>query len=273
MTLRSSLLLGAAIAFPALSAANAQQPIPPAQSAPTSQAGQQHDTGASAAPDQAVDDTGEEDPIVVVGSKPRGSVIGDIPPENTLDARDVRATGASNINELLDALAPQIGSAQGRGGGAPVLLLNGQRISSFRELRDIPTEAIQRVDILPEEVALKYGYRADQRVVNIVLRRRFRSTTALASGNLATDGGYAEATGDVTRLLIQRNGRTTINLHAQGNGMLTESERDIILSPTATTDDRQFRSLLPSAVQLHGTATFNRKILGDVSATLNTELE
>ena len=58
------------------------------------------------------------------------------------------------------------------------MLLNGQRISGFRELRDIPTEAIQRVEILPEEVALKYGYRADQKVVNIVLRQRFRSTVA-----------------------------------------------------------------------------------------------
>ena len=121
---------------------------------------------------------GDEEEIVITGAKPRGSVVGDIPPENTLDARDVRATGATNITELLDSIAPQIGSARGRGGEAPVLLLNGNRISGFRELRDIPTEAIVRVEIMPEEVALKYGYRADQKVVNIVLRERFRSTTA-----------------------------------------------------------------------------------------------
>ena len=219
-----------------------------------------------------VDEMGDEEEIVVHGAKPRGSVIGDIPPEKTYDARDVRATGASNINELLDALAPEIGSARGRGGGAPVLLLNGQRISSFRELRDIPTEAIQRVEILPEEVALKYGYRADQRVVNIVLRQRFRSTTALASANVATDGGYLGGTGDVTRLLIQRNGRTTLNVHAQGNGMLTEAERNIRLEPGAT-DDREFRSLIGTKRDVRGTATFNRNILGNVSATANAELE
>src|SRR5205085_3115224 len=157
-----------------------------------------------------------EEEIVVTGARARGSVIGDIPPENTLDARDIRATGATNINELLDALAPQIGSTQGRGGGAPVLLLNGQRISSFRELRDIPTEAIQRVEILPEEVALKYGYRADQKVVNIVLRSRFRSTIAQVGANGATEGGYANGSADVTRLMIQKNGRTQVNLHAEG---------------------------------------------------------
>ena len=213
-----------------------------------------------------MDDTGDEEEIVVVGARPRGSVIGDILPEDTLDARDVRATGASNINELLEAIAPQIGSAQGRGGERPVLLLNGQRISSFRELRDIPTEAIQRVEILPEEVALKYGYRADQKVVNIVLRQRFRSTAAQAGASVPTEGGNASGNADVTRLMIQRNGRTQINLHAEGNSMLTESERNIV-------DGSSARSLVGQKGDVRGSVTFNRQILGDVSATLNTELE
>src|SRR5204862_1734384 len=145
--------------------------------------------------------------------------------------RDIRATGATSIQELLDAIAPQIGSARGRGGEAPVLLLNGRRISGFRELRDIPPEAIERVDILPEEVALKYGYRADQRVVNFVLRERFRSTVARAEGRGATEGGYAGGLGDVTRLTIGKDGRTSVNLRAEGNSKLKESERDIALEP------------------------------------------
>ena len=220
MTMRFILLLSAACFVPSL--ASAQQAIPADNQPPDRPAASTPPT----AP-QAVDDTGDEEEIVVVGARPRGSVIGDIVPEDTLDARDVRATGASNINELLEAIAPQIGSAQGRGGERPVLLLNGQRISSFRELRDIPTEAIQRVEILPEEVALKYGYRADQKVVNIVLRQRFRSTAAQAGASVPTEGGNASGNADVTRLIIQRNGRTQINLHAEGNSMLTESERNI----------------------------------------------
>ena len=224
-----------------------------------------------------MDDTGDEEEIVITGARPRGSVVGDIPPENTLDARDVRATGATNVTELLDAIAPQIGSARGRGGEAPVLLLNGQRISGFRELRDIPTEAIQRVEILPEEVALKYGYRADQKVVNFVLRNRFRSTTAQVGAGLATDGGYVNGNADLTRFLVQRNGRTTFNLHAEGNGMLTENERDILLEqpPAAGTTEQALaaRSLVGTKRDVRGSATFNRSIFGDVSATLNTELE
>ena len=212
---------------------------------------------------------------MVTGARPRGSVIGDIPPENTLDSRDVRATGATSINELLDAIAPQIGSAQGRTNGRPVLLLNGQRISSFREMRDIPTEAIQRVEILPEEVALKYGYGADQKVVNIVLRPRFRSTVAHVGAGTATGGGYASGNADVTRLTIQRNGRTQFNLHAEGNSMLTEAERDVLLAP-GTADPAETlaaRSLIGTKRDIRGSAIVNRQVLGDVSATLNTELE
>ena len=252
------LLLTTAAPVPAL----AQQAEPAAQP----------ETGGAV--EQGLDaDEEEEDGIVITGQRARGSVVGDIPPEKTFDSRDVRATGATNINELLEALAPEIGSERGRGGGRPITLLNGQRISGFRELRDIPTEAISRVEVLPEEVALKYGYRADQRVVNIVLRQRFRSTTAEVRGNAATEGGYAGGVGDVTRLMIQRNGRTTLNLHAEGNGMLTESERDIVLGDEAAAGDREFRSLVGSRRQVRGTATINRQVLGTGSGTLNAEIE
>jgi hypothetical protein len=268
MFIRPTLLAGAAFLFPA--AASAQtQPAPPA-TPPAA--------GTAAPAAQAPEDVVDEEEIVVVGGKPRGSVIGDIPPEQTLDARDIRATGATSITELLQALAPQIGSAQGRGsGGQPVLLLNGQRISGFRELRDIPTEAIQRVEILPEEVALKYGYRADQKVVNIVLRPRFRSTVAQIGAGAATDGGYANANADVTRLMIQRNGRTQLNIHAEGNSLLTENERDVRLNPSSSTaSDAELlrsRSLIGRKRDIRGSAIVNRQLPGNVGATINGELE
>src|SRR4029453_10281992 len=176
----------------------------------------------AAQPDLANGGEEEEEEIVVTGQRPRGSVVGDIPAENVLNARDIRATGATSISELLDAVAAQTGSARGRDGGRPVLLLNGQRISGFRELRDLPPEAIERMEILPEEVALKYGYSADQRVVNIVLRRRFNSTNIELRGKGATDGGYVNGQGDAGRLIIAENSRTSINLRAEGNSALFE---------------------------------------------------
>ena len=212
------------------------------------------------------------DDIIILGERLQGSVIGDIPPEDQLDARDIRATGATDITELLEALEPQLGSARGRGGGRPIMLLNGQRISSFRELRDIPTEAIARVQILPEEVALKYGYRADQRVVNFVLWPRFRSTVAQLQGGAATEGGYTRGEIDLDRLMIGENGRTMVSLDAEANGSVTEAERDIALgSDPNGAEVRSFRTLVGSRRLVRGTTTVNRQI-GAVSSTANAEL-
>ena len=232
---------------------------------------------ASAAPAEPValqegDDEGEDETIVVTGARPRGSVIGDIPPEDVLNARDIRATGATSISELLEAVSAQTGSARGRSAGRPVLLLNGQRISGFRELRDLPPEAIERMEILPEEVALKYGYAADQRVVNIVLRRRFNSTGVEARTRVATDGGYVAGQGEATRLMIRNGKRTSINLRVEGNGSLTEAERDIALASPVTPDPRAQRTLVGQGRSARLTGTANRTILDNVGATVTGEV-
>lgn len=208
-----------------------------------------------------------EDDIIVTGSRqPRGSVIGDIKPEAVLTGRDVRAYGASNIGELLEELAPLTGSIQGRGEGRPVILLSGRRISGFREIRDLPPEAIQRVDILPEEVALKYGYRADQKVVNIVLRRRFNAVTAEAETNLATDGGRQVHEADVNYLRLGNGSRFSVDGEYTRSNALFETERDL-----ANADPN--RTLLAASDAAKLNATYNRTILGNVSATISGELE
>ncbi|MES2054935.1 MAG: TonB-dependent receptor [Pseudomonadota bacterium] len=274
----------------------------------------------------------DEPDIVVRGSRnPPGSVIGDIPPEKQIGAAEIRSYGVSSISDLLDELAPLTASGRGSG-GAPVVLLDGKRISGFTEIRDIPTEAIQRVEILPEEVALKYGYRADQKVVNVVLRRRFKSTTLEAADRVPTAGGRNTAQGDADLLSIRRGGRFNLHLKYQGNSALTEAERDInpqpsqfstqgnivgvrsLANPTGeidpalstqfgspvtvagvpagaasgipsfgdflatanrqtASDPRPYRTLLPSSSNFSANMVYARTIFGNVSATLNGELE
>lgn len=220
-------------------------------------------------------ETADEEEIVVVGRRDPNAVIGDIPPENQLSPADIRAYGATSVSELLEALSPQTASARGRGGGRPVVLLNGRRTSGFREIRDLPPEAILRVDILPEEVALKYGYGADQRVVNFVLRPRFRSTTAQLEGTLPTSGGFNESEADLTRLMIGENGRTTLNVHAERTSPLLESERDIrfIANDPDDVDPRDFRTLIGSRRLVRTTGTVNRNLFEDVSSTFNAQVE
>ena len=129
-----------------------------------------------AAATQPAADSDED--VVVTGKAARGSVVGDIPPVSVLRSRDVKATGATSFDELLDAIAPQIGVARQSGSATPLVLLNGRRVSSYRELRDIPIEAVSRVDILPEEVALKYGYPPDlsEDATQLVLKQAVLST-------------------------------------------------------------------------------------------------
>jgi hypothetical protein len=262
----------------------APAPAPPVAAAPAQpkSSGPATQPGATTAPKAAASEDDEEDndnssgEIVVTGQRPRGAVQSDIPPENQLNRRDIQAYGASSISELLDAIAPQTASTRGRGGEAPVILLNGRRISSFAEIRDIPPEAIERVDIFPEEVALKYGYRADQRVVNFVLRRRFRAVTTEASTLIATEGGRESGTGEFDLLRIQRDGRLQVHAEYQHATPLLESERDVIEQAPSTTlpvvgpaDPGAFRTLLPETTSLSMNTVYNRTIFKNVSATLN----
>ncbi|WP_294235884.1 TonB-dependent receptor [uncultured Sphingomonas sp.] len=183
-------------------------------------------TRGAARPAPAEDEeSGDEGDVVVTARREPGKVIGDIPPDQQLSPADIRSYGVSSVSDLLTELAPQTTSGRG---GSPVILLNGRRIAGFQEIRDLPTEAIQRVDIFPEEVALKYGYSADQKVVNFVLRPRFRSLAAEAVGTVPTQGGSAKGQGKLDWLQIRRDKRLSIHTDYTEGSRLTEAERGIV---------------------------------------------
>ncbi len=243
-----------------------------AQTAASADAGQPAPTETAGADEEEV-----EELVVTAARAPLGAVPGPIPPEIQLGPREIRALGASTVTELLEALAPQISSGRGRG-GRPVILLNGARISSFDEVRDLPPEAIIRVDILPEEVALQYGYRADQRVVNFVLRPRFRAITAEAAVRAPTQGGRESFEGDLDLLRIQRQSRLQLDLERTRSAPLLESERDIagnLVGPTpeAGVDPQDFRTLLGRSDGLSLNGLYARPFENGVSATVNGRLE
>jgi len=221
-------------------------------------------------PDADLDEEEEGETIVVTGQRQRGAVIGDIQPEVQFDRREIRALGVGSITELLEAIAPQTRSGRGREDGRPVILLNGRRISGFAEIRDIPPEAITRIDVMPEEVALKYGYRADQRVVNFVLRRRFDAYTAEVQGGIATAGGRESYGAELNYLQINQAGRINLGAEFRRSEALFESERDIIQAePVAGIELGRYRTLLPRTDRLELSGTINRAVSETVSATLN----
>ena len=175
--------------------------------------------------------------VVSSGTRRRGSVDTDIPPDQVLTAEQIQAYGASNISELLTYLEPATRSSRGRADSQPVLLVNGRRTTGFQEIRGIPTEAIERVEILPEEVALQFGYRADQRVVNFVLKSAFRSVTGELEGRSPLQGGRTTTGVESNILRISGGDRWSLDVEHENSTPLFESERDIVRDPGSTPFD------------------------------------
>lgn len=225
--LKGSCAIAALVAMPLAAQAQTGTP-PPARTQPAQAQSAQAQSGP-----ENINDEGE----LVVTGEVRGAVKTDVKPEVQLSPADIQAYGVSNVSELITALGPQLGTGQGRGGEQPVILLSGRR-SSFNEVGSLPPEAIERIDILPEEVALQYGYSASQKVINIVLRPRFQALTADLEGRAPTAGGNSGQHGEADILKLNRNGRVELNaVFDQSSGIL-ESERGVSRAGTSLFDTR-----------------------------------
>jgi iron complex outermembrane recepter protein len=154
--------------------------------------------------------------IVVTGTHIRGvtDVVG---PTVVLDRayidrtgymalRDVLGTMSQNfsggVNEGLgttetDALNVNQGSAvnlRGLGAAATLVLVNGHRVASsgldgaFVDISNIPTSAIERIEVLTDGASAIYGSDAIGGVVNIILRDEFEGAeTRVRLGRLSSD--------------------------------------------------------------------------------------
>lgn len=215
----------------------------PASSAAIDQANQQANDNETPALD--------EGDIVVVATRIGGQIDAPQAPIATFDEAEIQALGASSITELLARVSPQTSSGRGRGGGGqPVILVNGQRITNFREMRNYPPEAIKRVEILPEEVGLRYGFPPNSRVVNMILKDNYSNRRVEADYAIPTRGGFSEMELEATLLKIRKLNRFTVTAKAGDTSPLFESERDLVQPagsrPTVATDPdpAAFRSLI-----------------------------
>ncbi len=215
----------------------------------------------------------EIDEVVVTSRRTNGGVVGDITPELVLSSSEISAYGVNTVTELLAALSPMLGSSRNRGEDRPVVLINGARVSGFAEIRDLPTEAINRVEIFPEEVALKYGYRADQRVINFILSSQFRAITTELGARESTSGGRVGQDFSANVLRIQREDRWQLDIKAKNDSELLESERDILSPSGLRAPDASLRSLLPASKQFSANGFITHPFANRMSATVNTTLD
>ncbi|WP_312064360.1 TonB-dependent receptor, partial [Brevundimonas sp.] len=237
---------------------------PNAETATPAAAPQTQTPAVPAINEQEAYDLGE---IQAVSTKRRGAALGDYEPELVLDEEQLKAYGASSIQELMTLLEPVTRSSRG---GSPVFLVNGRRISGFQEIRGIPPEAIERTEILPEETALSYGYSADQRVVNFVLKANFRSLTMQASVRRPEEGGRTVSDLEGNILRIAGKQRTTLDLEYENDTPLFETERDIRREDGDPTD---YRTLLAKQEQASVAGSVVRDLDDTTALTLSASLE
>ncbi len=205
--------------------------------------------------------------VQVTSTRLRGSAITDIEPEQILTSADIEAYGVASIEELIAELGPELASSRGRGGGDHVFLVDGVRIASFREIRSYPPEAIERMDVLPEEAALQYGYGANQRVINIILKPEFSAWTFSTEFGGPVEGAGQQGEFDVGYLGIGDGRRSSLDGEINFENSILESDRGLG-DPLAGANSLRDES---RSLELGGST--HRGVFGNVGMTLSGDIE
>jgi len=166
--------------------------------------------------------------VTVTGKRIPGSVVGAVEPVAVLDAQALEALGATNLADLLKKVKALTSSS---GGGEPVMLLNGRRVSGFAEFQSLPYEAMERIEVLPEQEAARFGYPPNVRVMNFITKKTFRAVTVHLLPGVTTEGGGGTRYSEVTSARIDGPRRLTFNVsHLRQNPVL-QSQRAIVPDP------------------------------------------
>lgn len=272
-------LIAIAAAVPV--AARAQDPAPVATTpAAEPAAADAPAEGPMTQPVEAEEGTFSENEIVVIAGRLPGEVMAPQPPILELGEEDIASYGAGSLDELIDSLSTVTGSGRGRGGGQPVFLVNGVRVSSFREMRSYPPEALQKVEVLSEEVAQQFGYSPDQRVINFILKTNFQSREIEAEYQQPDKGGYSQKELEATYLLINGVNRFNLNAEVNDSTMLTEAERGVIQAQgsvpglASDPDPAAYRSLVSDSTSYELNGNWTTKLADNgTSLSLNGAIE
>jgi len=136
-----------------------------------------------------------------------------------LTADDIRRTGATSINDVLQNLTANNQGTLGQGFsgafaegacgialrgltvGATLILLDGHRMApypladdgqrSFVDICSLPLDAVDRVEVLKDGASATYGSDAIAGVVNVILKKSYQGATISAENGISQGGGGA----------------------------------------------------------------------------------
>ena len=202
-------------------------------------------------------------PSDITVTAPRGTASGGIEPILELSPSELDAYGADSLSDLVAALRPLTRSS--RSDQMAVVLINGH-LAGQTEFDNLPREAIERIEVLPESVALQYGFSENQRVLNFVLRERYSAVPIRAAETGATEGGGQTAAADASLVRLNDEARISLLASYKDNAWLRDSDRGIDVP------DSSYYTLLPDTTDTKVAATVSRSILG-VSSSVEASYE
>ncbi|WP_373491885.1 TonB-dependent receptor plug domain-containing protein [Parasphingorhabdus sp.] len=201
--------------------------------------------------------------IVVIGQR-TGEVFFDVRPIDEIDESEIGAFASGTIAELLGALSPQ---TRGSSRAGPVVLVNGKRIGSVSEVSSLPPEALVKIQIFPEQLAQSLGASADQRVVNLVLKKDFRAITNQILAKLPTAGAGNEYQGSFDLARIEGSRRWNVSARYSRREAIFESDRTVI----GGRGDRQ--TLLPKSDRIKFSGAWSDYVSDDVQLDVNASVD
>jgi hypothetical protein len=192
-------------------------------------------------------------PMEITITAPRGSATGGTAPLLEISPSELDAYDADSLSDLVDALRPLTRSS--RSDNNPVVLINGH-LAGQTEFDNLPREAIERVEVLPETVALQYGFSENQRVLNVVLKEHYSAVPLRVMESGATEGGGQALTVDGAGVNLNSDARITLLGSYKDSAWLRDNERNIEVP------DGDYFTLLPATKDTKVAATVSRPILG-----------
>ena len=207
-----------------------------------------------------------EETIVVTGKK-RGGLITDSIPDQVFNETDIGALGASSLGELIQLIQAEVSNNRDRSIGPPVVLLNGRRISGFREIGNYPPEALARVEVYSEDVALRYGFSADQLILNFVLKPNVNITAINAASSITEQGNGIFRDIKSQFLFVNKDERISFNASFNQNDRILEIDRNINF--IGKIDERAFRTLSPDTQDWDIGFSASKNIFSEVTATIS----
>ncbi|WP_250885565.1 TonB-dependent receptor domain-containing protein [Shewanella jiangmenensis] len=177
--------------------------------------------------------------IQVTGSRMRGTDLQGFSPVQTVDAKEIDSSSVANIQDLL-LKNPAFGSPaisrtnsnfstssagvatvdlRNLGTDRTLVLVNGRRFvsgipgSAAVDLNTIPTQFIERVDIMTGGASAVYGSDAVAGVVNIIYKQEFEGVEFDVQGGQSAEGDAEENQLQFTMGTSSSNGKGNIMIH------------------------------------------------------------